>query len=142
MKKALTEDEYNLVAELGRPYEPAVLPDNIPRGEVGTCFDTCALLALNYPGYQYVEGIALSPDNRKKWILHAWLTDGAHAFDPTWKATDDNTGKEVPIPTEYVGIEMDIIKVAAFMRLTGYQGIIANRFRSPQIVDDILGVTA
>lgn len=128
--------------EHGRQYEPALLPDDIIRGETGKCFDWCALQAsrLN-PKYQYVEGIALDPElakqDKERWILHAWLTDGEHVFDPTWQALDDD-GTEHPVPSIYIGIPMSIHAVATFMRMTGYQGVLGNRWRLPSIVEDMM----
>lgn len=131
-----------IIEKYGRKYKPAVLPDDIERGVQGICFDWCALQAAKNRKYTYVEGIALDPDlarqGIKRWILHAWLTDGKRAYDPTWNAIRDADGKEVPIPTIYIGIPMTIQSVHLFMSMTGYQGLLANRWRLPELVDDIL----
>ncbi len=130
-----------IIEDYGREYKAALLPDDIERGAPGICFDWCALQAVKNRKYGYVEGVALDPDlikeGKERWILHAWLTDGEHAFDPTWMATDDD-GKQQPLPSVYIGIAMPILAVATFMRLTGYQGVLANRWRLPDMVDDIL----
>ncbi len=87
-----------------------------------------------------MEGFAYA-SSLKKFVLHAWLTDGEFAFDPTWKAFDKETGKEVaPTPVNYIGIEMDIKLVAEFMLETGYQGIFANGWRSDALAREILGL--
>lgn len=132
MKKALSLEEYDLVIKIGKSYQPALLPADIKRMELGSCFDASAIQALYNQKYRYVEGIAKSfRDN--DWKLHAWLTDGVHAFDPTWKCLLNHTGEEIPFPGEYIGIEMDIMKVAEFMAATEYQGVIANRWRNEEL---------
>lgn len=135
----MTEKEFSKiilrVKKRGRNYTPAVLPANISRGEVGQCFDTCLLSALRGEG-RYVEGIARDPMKPNEWILHAWLTDGTNAFDPTWQAFKDE--KDIPIPTEYLGIEMDAEKVARFVQKTGYCCVIRNYWRLPKIAAEIL----
>jgi len=112
----------------GRDYTPAPLPPGMVRGKVGDCFDHCTILALGRK-WRYVEGLALDPRDRETWILHAWLTDGEHAFDPTWMA--DVLGKEIPVPTIYFGIEMDIEHVAEFMISTRYKSVLDNAWRDP-----------
>lgn len=126
-----------LVVKRGKFYRSSVLPKDIPRGDVGICFDWCALQAAKNRKYRYVEGLASNPENPEDWLLHAWLTDGENAYDPTWSAKDDD-GVEHPVPSQYLGIEMDIEKVANFMTTTGYQGVIANHYRNEQIWKEIL----
>lgn len=138
----LDKDTEKIIEKYGRRYKPAILPADIERGVQGICFDWCALQAVKNRKYTYVEGIALDPDlaqkGIKRWILHAWLTDGKRAYDPTWNAIRDSDGKEFPLPTVYLGIPMAIQAVVTFMRMTGYQGVLANRWRLPGLVDDIL----
>ena len=94
------------------------------------CFDWSALMAAkHYPKYQYVEGIALDPETHDARLLHAWLSDGKHAFDATWSARD-NDGVYHPVPSIYIGIAMPFLLVRDFMKATGYQGVLANRKRS------------
>lgn len=132
-----------LIRKYGREYTQAVLPPDIPRGPVGKCFDYCALQAaifsknLQDGKYSYVEGIATDPETGR-WVLHAWLTDGAYAFDPTWASFENHSGKELPMPCQYIGIRMPIKDVAHFMRKTTYQGLLGNRWRDPELVDTIL----
>lgn len=120
----------------GKIYEPAYLPEEIPRGMVGNCFDWCIIQALR-SNLIYVEGLASDPHNPNHYILHAWLTDpdGRYALDPTWGVRDDNTGEIHPLPIKYIGIEFDSLAVARFMKATGYQGLIANRWRAPELFD-------
>lgn len=119
-------------------FKPAVLPKDIARGKVGECFDWCIVQAICHPKYTYVEGLAREPGN-DRWILHAWLTDGEHAFDPTWGAFD-NSGRELPMPSEYLGLTMDTKLVVSFMKRTGYQGVLANRDRAPSIFNKLMEV--
>lgn len=116
-------------------YMPALLPDDISRGKLGECFDTCIMIATENRKYKYVEGYA-SPPGTKVPILHAWLTDGEHAFDPTWDCFNQ-FGERKPIPATYIGMEMDTDLVIMFMRKTGYQGIIANHFRAPKLAQKV-----
>lgn len=116
----------------GRLYTPAITPKDITRGAIGECFDTSAANALEEK-YIYVEGIALRPGTENEWILHAWLTDGKMAYDPTWKA--DFQGQEIPVPTTYLGIPMAIKDVAKFMLETRYASIFANAFRNPKLAE-------
>lgn len=127
---------YDTVSKYGKHFRPVVLPSDIERGEVGKCFDWCALQATRlYPKYQYVEGYATDPYTGRP-IYHAWLTDGVEAFDPTWQA--EYGGKEVPVPSIYTGVVLDIRQVVKFMRSTGYQAVLANHWRAPEIVEEML----
>jgi hypothetical protein len=123
------------VLEHGKEYEPAICPDDVERGPVGHCFDHCILAAFNSDGkYRYVEGIARDPSTHDSWIYHAWLTDGEHVFDPTWRAYSDwAESKEIPVPTQYVGIEMDMKEVGKFMVATEHQAILKNGYRNPTL---------
>jgi hypothetical protein len=118
-----------------KEYEPMLYPEKLPRMPVGTCFDSCFQLAQQY-GYGYVEGLA-RPAHLDGWILHAWLTDGEHAIDPTWIAFTSKK-KQVLLPVEYIGIEMDIKHVAQFVNDTGYQGVLANKWRAPELAERII----
>lgn len=120
-----------IIERRGKKYEPALLPEHIHRGRVGECFDTCTILA-NRHGLIYVEGIARV--NKGKWIHHAWLTDGVRAYDPTWRCLNLK-GEEYPIPGEYIGIEMDVKDVAAFMIKTGYCSILANGHKNYKLAN-------
>lgn len=131
MKAKLSLEQYELITKLGKSYKPALLPKDIKRFPIGKCFDGCAIQALYNRKYRYVEGIC-KPSHEDRWFLHAWLTDGIHAFDPTWAAIDED-GVHHPIPAEYIGIEMDIVDVARFMKETEYQGVIANRWRNEEL---------
>lgn len=131
---------------IGKTYQPALLPEGIERGRVGKCFDTCMMAAMRNRNLRYVEGIAMTVAGRDmldklkgKWILHSWLTDGEKAYDPTWLAKDPH-GNEVPMPTAYIGIEMDIKDVAAFVSNTEYAGVIANRHRNPELAKAAIGM--
>lgn len=132
-----------LVRQYGKEYTSAVLPADIKRGPPTKCFDWCALQAALFSKnrkdgkYRYVEGFAADPETGH-WILHAWLTDGEHAFDPTWLAFYDSDNKEAPLPTYYYGIEIPITSVWRFMKKTGYQSLLGNRWRDPELVDTIL----
>jgi hypothetical protein len=121
-----------------RIFHPAPLPGDITRGPVGQCFDWCMVEAMNNHRYFYVEGIARIHDG--DWILHAWLTDknGLEAFDPTWGTLDNITGTFGPAPARYIGVVMPTESVTAFVRRTGYQGILANYHRSPEFADRCL----
>lgn len=120
----------------GKQYKPALCPAFITRGKVGDCFDICLLNAL-HSELRYVEGIAKHPKKEHEWILHAWLTDGVHAYDPTWRAeTADKT--EIPVPTFYVGIEMDTEGVARFVQATKYKSVIANAEKNRELAEALL----
>lgn len=141
MKNA-PEEIVERVLRVGKQYEPALLPPDIARGETGKCFDTALIAALTSSGkYRYVESVAMAYAGRDMldklkgtWVLHAWLTDGEHAFDPTWYALNPQ-GVEVPFPGIYVGIEMDTMAAADFVRRTEYQGILANAWRHPKLAE-------
>ncbi len=126
------------ILSMGKHYRPAVLPADISRGKTGDCFDHCVAVAMwsKDPEYRYVEGVARDPFS-DRWILHAWLTDGIHAFDPTWVATAGIEGdhREIPIPTTYIGIEMKTKAVAAFMLHTNHKAVIANAHLAPELAE-------
>lgn len=125
-----------VINTLGKVYFPALLPSEIERGKLGDCFDHCLIQALYNPQYQYVEGLVYSP-LRKEWIYHAWLTDGIYAYDPTWHAKDI-TGKELPLSMmKYIGVEMDVKKVAEFVRSTEYKAVFENYWRNERLAEEI-----
>lgn len=124
----------------GKTYKPAILPADIDRGNPGDCFDWVALQVTRHPEYKYVEGLANTPNDPSYYTLHAWLTDGEHAFDPTWMATDGD-GVERAVPAHYIGIEIDINDVIRFLKVTGYKSLIANGHRAPELWHDIMGRT-
>ena len=118
----------------GKPFIPEDLPDDIQMGRVGDCYDTSAIIATRRK-YRYVEGLARNPLTGE-WILHAWVTDGLYAYDPTWFTVCD--GKHLKVKTDYIGIEMDIETVALFMGKTGYKAIVANHWRNREISKKML----
>lgn len=114
----------------GKQYIPAISPESIQRGPIGKCYDRSIISAIN-SDLTYVEGLARDPRNKERWILHAWLTDGIHAFDPTWIAYSEQ--EEIPVPTIYIGIEMRVHDVARFFSSTKYAGIFSNAWRDPTL---------
>lgn len=114
----------NYLETYGKHYKPAICPGFIKHGKVGECYDTSLAMAYINKQVRYCEGIALRPDT-KEWVLHAWVTDGEYAYDPTWRAFD-NEKHEVPIPTTYIGIEIETDLALDFFVSTGYKGILAN----------------
>lgn len=136
---------YNILkylSEKGRPYHSVLVPEGVIRGTVGDCYDTALIAAVMYPHLKYVEGIAKNPAT-KEWMLHAWVTEEGKdfAFDLTWKAVRNDLNEEIPVPTEYIGIEMDTLLIAEFVKSTGYKGIFVNRWRNKEIADRLLKVT-
>lgn len=132
-------DEHDLKAiemalSMGKEYKSATLPADLSRGKAGNCYDHCIIAAAfsNNPEYRYVEGVAMDPFS-KTWILHAWLTDGIHAFDPTWLALLN--GKEAAVPTTYIGIEMNTKAVAAFIKKTKHKAVLANAWMDPELAN-------
>lgn len=126
------------ILRYGKTYEAAELPDDIERGPTGKCFDWCMVQVINSKGkYRYVEGFASAPQDGRL-TLHAWLTDGEHAYDPTWGIENTETGHVHHMDLRYVGVEMDIKDVMIFVQRTTYQGLLGNRWRWPEYVDDML----
>lgn len=121
----------------GKPYKPGILPAKIKRGPVGQCGDTCVINALLHDDMRYVEGLASSPSEPHKWTMHAWLTDGTYAYDPTWRCYDENN-KDYTLPVTYLGFEMPIVDVAEFMLKTRYQGVIMNAWKEPKMAKKLL----
>lgn len=125
VKRDATAEEVALIQLHGKSYKAAPVPPDIELGPLGWCYDwsmiQCATLEEKY---RYVEGIALDPQT-SKWELHAWLTDGTHAFDATWAVL--KRGNRTYLKTKYIGIEMPIFDVLRFVRKTEYQGVIPNR---------------
>lgn len=120
----------------GKSYKPALRPERIAPGQVGECFDVCIMRALKHMDLKYVEGLAEDPLQPGRFMLHAWLTDGVHAFDPTWRAFF--FAHEVTLPIRYFGFEMNTPDVAHFFRATGYSGVIANKEKLPGLAKKIL----
>jgi hypothetical protein len=127
LKRDPTPDEIRLIKSYGKTYKSASLPGDIMPGTLGQCFDWSMMQALKAGRkYQYVEGIAKVP--RGNWELHAWLSDGRSAFDPTWHGTAGGAAK-------YIGIEIPMDVLLQFNRQTEYQGMICNRWRAPELWD-------
>lgn len=122
----------------GKFYRPMTCPDYVMRGKVGDCFDVCMLNAAKFRHLRYVEGIAAHPFQENVWIYHAWLTDGEHAFDPTWGLQHKDGGQVRPVLTIYHGIELDTRKMAEFMRATDYKAVMANGWRNTRIADQLI----
>lgn len=120
----------------GKKYIPAIVPDNLVRGRVGDCFDHTLVQALE-SGFQYVEGIAKRPTTND-WVIHAWLTDGIHAFDLTW-GMYFGKGKVLPLPTEYIGIEISKHGMASFCLKTKYKSVLHNGWRNEDMSEKLLG---
>lgn len=130
----------DLIAEYifanGKSFRPGKFPDDLLRGKVGDCFDTSIMNAIRNEKYKYVEGYAQHPMFKDMWILHAWLTDGEQAFDPTW--TQVIAGKHYPVQTQYIGLEMDTHAVGKFMLATKYKAVIANGWRNKKAAEKVL----
>ena len=129
----------------GKKYIPAIVPSELERGRVGDCFDWTLIQAMLNPKYKYVEGIARRPSNGD-WVLHAWLTDGVHAFDLTWgmyfgKSREEaiKANRVLPCPTEYIGIEMETKGVIDFYKSTQYKSVLHNGWRDEQRSEKLLG---
>ena len=73
------------------------------------------------------------------WILHAWITDGINAYDPTWRALD-SAGKDVLLPVDYHGVIIDIIDVAQFIQTTEHKSVLANFHLSPTLAKKALRI--
>jgi len=74
------------------------------------------------------------------------LTDGVHAFDLTWgmyfgksKEEAEKAGRVLPLPIDYIGIEMDAKDVAEFYRATQYKSVLHNGWRDEQRSEKLLG---
>lgn len=133
--KITEENIVEYVLRNGKEYVSALLPNDLKRMPLHQCFDNCAVTALTSK-YRYVEGIAQNPHTRK-FMAHAWLTDGVHAFDVTWGAFNEKN-EEIPFPGKYFGIEMPIQEVANFMITTGYVGVLMNSFRDLELAGKII----
>lgn len=130
----VTPEHFDLIERLGQEYHAALLPSDLKRWPVGSCYDASAIQAVMNRKYTYVEGIAQTTNG---WVCHAWLTDGLHAFDPTWYAYKEKD-TEVPYPGRYFGIPIDLADLGEFMSATGYQGIFPNSWRAPEIAKRII----
>ncbi len=126
----------NYILANGKRYIPAILPVDLRKGEMHRCFDNCAIVICTNRNYRYVEGFGIHPVTKYP-IHHAWVTDGKHAFDVTWRAKDDE-GNERPLPFTYIGIEIATEDVLEFMRTTGYQAIFENEWRMPGFINKII----
>lgn len=133
IKREPTQTEIDMIMKHGKHYKPAALPADIPQGRLGWCFDDSMIASIRTnEKYTYVEGLAKAP-GEKKWILHGWVTDGIHAFDPTWQ------GDTKKAKVKYIGIEIPLVAVMLFVKATEYQGIIPNRHRYPHTIESIIG---
>lgn len=138
IKRSLPEEVKEWLILNGTMYAPKVCPGFILRGKPGHCFDASLINALlNQDKLRYVEGMAFMRTTGE-WAPHAWVTDGLWAFDPTWRAYDNRRKTEVPVPTRYMGIELDSQKAAEFVSETEYQGIMANAFHFPHEAKKVL----
>lgn len=135
MRRSKKRIAAGIVGKHGKPFESRLLPRTMKHGQISKCFDHTFIIALKSNGqYKYVEGFATDPENPDHWFVHAWLTDAGErfAYDTTWRCYDD-AGLEFPVPSTYVGIVMDINLVAQFVKQTGYQSVLMNRHRAPEL---------
>lgn len=141
IKRDPTPEEMRMIRQYGKRYQAAALPDDIETGPMGWCFDWSMIQCIKTKEkYHYCEGVAKDPQDGK-WKLHAWLTDGTHAYDATWGIESKLKGR-IHLRTKYIGIEISLIDVMKFVRKTEYQGLIPNRFRDngetlKRILEDI-----
>lgn len=125
------------IQKFGKEYEPAELPPDLRPGRLGWCFDDCIVQLTNrdlQAKYRYVEGLARATKSDFL-VLHAWLTDGVHAFDPTWSVHHNLTGRisHYNPSAYYCGIEMPALDVMRFMSATEYQCVIGNGWRNRRL---------
>lgn len=128
----------NFVHHKGRRFIAMALPKDLERGKIGDCFDHCMVAAMHSNGkYFYCEGKA---HVNGTWIHHAWLTDkdGLLAYDPTWYATDNKTGEEVPMKmVHYIGAVLDLHYVMEFVARTEYKSPLANADKDMDLAQHI-----
>lgn len=125
------ENFTKFIFEKGKKYYPGALPEGVKRGPTGQCFDVSLWNAIRNPGLRYVEGLARDPRKPDRWVLHAWLTDGETAFDPTWR--QETPFGSLPILTDYIGVEIDTKKIGRFVLATEYKSVFSNGWREPAI---------
>lgn len=108
-----------LVLDHGRAFTPQPLPDDIPRGPKGNCYENSLHAALDSGGeYGYAEGWATSSIGLP--IQHAWLVDAdGNAYDPTWDHD-----------AEYYGIAFDADWAWDRVVAQDVHGILANDWRA------------
>ncbi len=121
-----------IIERYAKEYKAALLPDGLKYGEPGDCFDYCTLLVLNNPEYTYVEGVASDPKTGN-WLVHSWITDGVHAFDPTWRTTKNDTGEYVVMPSKYYGIPFKRMDLFEFIAKTKMKSVLHNRGLAPEL---------
>lgn len=127
----LLDRQIQYFIEHGKQYTPAICPRTIHRGRPGDCFDTSIKnAAMVDRSLRYVEGIALNTKS-KCWIYHAWVSDGEHAYDPTWRTYKGL--EEIPMIAIYIGIEMNTDAVMEFMLETEYKALFDNGWRNPEL---------
>lgn len=138
-----------MINRYGKSFTPALCPPDITRGPGGACFEISLINILLSDKYTYVEGKARR-STTGDWVGHAWLTDGVHAFDPTWmgvsidRNTDDGQVEKAelsPHPGPYFGIPMPRRFVLGFHGATGgYCGVLWNRHLAPKQFDFMLKI--
>lgn len=102
----------------GKEYTLAPLPTDIPKSKRGYCYERCMALAIKNKKYTYVEGIGIdkSPEyeGSNEYLMHAWLTDGVHAYDPTWARRNGKELYYAPV-SKYFGIEIPTKYIDSFL---------------------------
>jgi hypothetical protein len=90
---------YKFIAENGREFKPIEFDPRYQqfKGKMKDCFYNAYRMA-QITGLDYVEGFADSIVP----TLHAWVTDGTHAIDPTWPYNINNQYVGVVLPFSYV----------------------------------------
>jgi hypothetical protein len=81
-KNGVKQTIHGFVLENGKEFKPIDLPVEFQHciGKPKECFLNAYQMALA-SGYSYVEGYAIGVIP----VLHAWVTEGHHAIDPTWE---------------------------------------------------------
>lgn len=85
----------------GKWYEATEYPREMWEGVMGSCYGNAMIVAASEPRYRYVEGYACPVDTGFP-VHHAWVTDGVHAFDPTWGPEWKMEG------SAYLGVEFSV----------------------------------
>lgn len=100
----------------GREWEPARLPKNIHRGQMGECYRNASLLAISKRDLTYIEGVALNIIP----VGHAWCIDRlGRVVDNTWPEPQRCQYFGIPFKTKFL---METLRKRKVYGLLEYYG--------------------
>lgn len=135
-KMIITKYIEDILEKKWRHFTPKELPEGLDRYELWNCYDASVMTVLRNQDKKlfYCEWIATVTRTGERY-LHAWVSDGEYAYDPTWRVELQGEVVSSRGHIEYFGIMMWKQEVWEFMLDTNHKAILANRNKNKELAD-------